>query len=274
MSHATDDGTLQLAYLDVYAQIARVCEGCEARRGALRSAWRAAVRRGRGTPRQVASQQSRSVDQWYRTRLGYAIVIAFRDNGECSGVWSAHPRGGPMLALVQGADKARAAAGFDVMTRVWRRLSVNRSRADDRRGWRTPRRPRRRLGCRRACAPLAAVTTQCDSPITRLLDVIDMQVEVNLLLLPAPGRPLRRDLVGAYCTPMIHSPSTTMLCQSSSRCTVPPSSPAQKWLSASTSAASNTTMRRVIFMEGSSSPCGVRAFHLCRPTARRKAPAP
>src|ERR1700754_2516368 len=46
---------------------------------------------------------------------------------------------------------------------------------------------------------------------------------------------------------MTHSPSTTMLCQSSSGTTEPPSSSAQKLLSASRSAASNTTICRLIF---------------------------
>jgi catechol 2,3-dioxygenase-like lactoylglutathione lyase family enzyme len=50
---------------------------------------------------------------WYRSRLGYEVVIVFRDDGERSGVTMAHPDGGPMLGLVQTPDKARAAAGFD-----------------------------------------------------------------------------------------------------------------------------------------------------------------
>lgn len=55
---------------------------------------------------------TRSID-WYRSRLGYEVVIVFRDRGERTGVSMTHPRGGPMLGLVQSPDKARAAAGFD-----------------------------------------------------------------------------------------------------------------------------------------------------------------
>ena len=54
----------------------------------------------------------RSID-WYRSRLGYQVVIEFRERGERTGVSMAHPNGGPMLSLVRSPDKARAAAGFD-----------------------------------------------------------------------------------------------------------------------------------------------------------------
>jgi len=54
----------------------------------------------------------RSID-WYRSRLGYRVVIVFRDDGQRTGATMAHPDGGPMLGLVQSPDKARAAAGFD-----------------------------------------------------------------------------------------------------------------------------------------------------------------
>src|SRR5918911_5043061 len=52
--------------------------------------------------------------------------------------------------------------------------------------------------------------------------------------------------------PSRHSPSTNTLCQSSSATTVPPSRPAQKALSAARSAASNTMIWRLIFMQCSS----------------------
>jgi catechol 2,3-dioxygenase-like lactoylglutathione lyase family enzyme len=55
---------------------------------------------------------SRSIE-WYRSRLGYEIRMVFQDHGERTGVTMEHPRGGPMLGLVQNPDKARAAAGFD-----------------------------------------------------------------------------------------------------------------------------------------------------------------
>src|SRR5689334_20787897 len=54
----------------------------------------------------------RSID-WYASRLGYQVVIVFRDDGRRAGVTMAHPHGGPMLGLVEAPDKARAAAGFD-----------------------------------------------------------------------------------------------------------------------------------------------------------------
>jgi catechol 2,3-dioxygenase-like lactoylglutathione lyase family enzyme len=54
----------------------------------------------------------RSID-WYGSRLGYQVVIVFRDGGERTGVTMAHPQGGPALGLVQTPDKARASAGFD-----------------------------------------------------------------------------------------------------------------------------------------------------------------
>jgi catechol 2,3-dioxygenase-like lactoylglutathione lyase family enzyme len=54
----------------------------------------------------------RSID-WYSSRLGYRVVIVFRDDGQRTGATIAHPDRGPMLGLVQSPDKARAAAGFD-----------------------------------------------------------------------------------------------------------------------------------------------------------------
>jgi catechol-2,3-dioxygenase len=58
------------------------------------------------------SELQRSID-WYGSRLGYQVVIEFREGGERSGVGLAHPAGGPDLSLVQAPDRARAAAGFD-----------------------------------------------------------------------------------------------------------------------------------------------------------------
>jgi catechol 2,3-dioxygenase-like lactoylglutathione lyase family enzyme len=54
----------------------------------------------------------RSID-WYRSRLGYEVVIVFREGGVRTGVTMAHQGRGPMLGLVHAPDKARAAAGFD-----------------------------------------------------------------------------------------------------------------------------------------------------------------
>lgn len=51
--------------------------------------------------------------EWYGSRLGYHVIVEFREHGQRSGVTLAHPRGGPMLGLVQSPDMARAAAGFD-----------------------------------------------------------------------------------------------------------------------------------------------------------------
>jgi catechol 2,3-dioxygenase-like lactoylglutathione lyase family enzyme len=49
---------------------------------------------------------------WYATRLGYQVVIEFRQSGR-TGVSMTHPNGGPWLGLVLDPDRARAAAGFD-----------------------------------------------------------------------------------------------------------------------------------------------------------------
>ncbi len=51
--------------------------------------------------------------QWYADRLGYRVVIEFRQHGRRAGVTMVHPDGGPWLALVLDPDKARASAGFD-----------------------------------------------------------------------------------------------------------------------------------------------------------------
>jgi hypothetical protein len=82
--------------------------------------------------------------------------------------------------------------------------------------------------------------------VVRCLEVPDVQVEVDLLLRLAVG-PVGGAWFGASWTPNRDWPSTSMLCQSSSRWTVPPSSRAQKELSASRSAASNTTIWRLSF---------------------------
>ena len=54
----------------------------------------------------------RSID-WYGSRLGYRVVIGFRQNGRRTGVSMEHPDGGPGLGLVLAPQKATAAAGFD-----------------------------------------------------------------------------------------------------------------------------------------------------------------
>lgn len=51
--------------------------------------------------------------RWYGSRLGYQVVIEFRDNGKLTGVAMTHPDGGPDLALNLNPDMAKASAGFD-----------------------------------------------------------------------------------------------------------------------------------------------------------------
>jgi uncharacterized protein (UPF0303 family) len=63
---------------------------------------------------------------------------------------------------------------------------------------------------------------------------------------------------------MIHSPSTTMLCQSSSLCISPSSSPAQNWLLASMSLASNTVIRLMTFMSSPRQPVQPETARLAR----------
>jgi catechol 2,3-dioxygenase-like lactoylglutathione lyase family enzyme len=58
------------------------------------------------------SDLDRSIE-WYGSRLGYQVIMVFRDGGDPSGVVMTHPRGGPTLALVRNPEKAQAAAGFD-----------------------------------------------------------------------------------------------------------------------------------------------------------------
>lgn len=50
---------------------------------------------------------------WYASRLGYRVVVEFRNHGRRAGVVMDHAAGGPELSLVLFPDKARAAAGFD-----------------------------------------------------------------------------------------------------------------------------------------------------------------
>lgn len=50
---------------------------------------------------------------WYASRLGYTVVIEFREAGRRSGVSMTHPDGGPELSLSLDPETARAAAGFD-----------------------------------------------------------------------------------------------------------------------------------------------------------------
>ena len=77
------------------------------------------------------------------------------------------------------------------------------------------------------------------------LEVVDPQIEVDLLR--SSLRPLGRYVVGRELNPTFGSPFTSTMCQSSSASTVPPSSRAQKVLSAFKSAASKTTTWRLIF---------------------------
>ena len=55
---------------------------------------------------------ARSLD-WYRSRLGYDVQVEFVEKGRLMGYATAHPNGGPTLALRLDPDRARAAAGFD-----------------------------------------------------------------------------------------------------------------------------------------------------------------
>lgn len=78
------------------------------------------------------------------------------------------------------------------------------------------------------------------------LEIVDPDVEMHLLRRTVG--PLGPNMVRGQLDASRHSPSTKMLCQSSSAATVPPSSPAQKPLSAARSAASSTTIVRETFM--------------------------
>lgn len=51
--------------------------------------------------------------EWYRSRLGYRLVVEFEEQGTRMGVGLNHPNGGPDLGLRLDPDRARAAAGFD-----------------------------------------------------------------------------------------------------------------------------------------------------------------
>jgi catechol 2,3-dioxygenase-like lactoylglutathione lyase family enzyme len=58
------------------------------------------------------SDLDRSIE-WYASRLGYEVVIVFREHGRRAGVSMIHPDGGPGLGLTLDPERARAAAGFD-----------------------------------------------------------------------------------------------------------------------------------------------------------------
>ena len=58
------------------------------------------------------SDLDRSI-QWYGSRLGYQVVIEFREHGRRTGVVMSHSDGGPDLALNLNPDRAKASAGFD-----------------------------------------------------------------------------------------------------------------------------------------------------------------
>jgi len=51
--------------------------------------------------------------EWYGSRLGYRLVVEFREQGRRTGVALEHPDGGPQLSFVENPDRARAGAGFD-----------------------------------------------------------------------------------------------------------------------------------------------------------------
>ena len=51
--------------------------------------------------------------EWYASRLGYQVVIEFREHGRRTGVSMTHPDGGPWLGLMLDPERARASAGFD-----------------------------------------------------------------------------------------------------------------------------------------------------------------
>jgi catechol 2,3-dioxygenase-like lactoylglutathione lyase family enzyme len=50
---------------------------------------------------------------WYGSRLGYQVVIEFRESGRLMGVSMTHPDGGPWLGLTLDPARAKAAAGYD-----------------------------------------------------------------------------------------------------------------------------------------------------------------
>ncbi len=58
------------------------------------------------------SDLDRSIE-WYTSRLGYQVVIEFRERGQRTAVSMTHPNGGPSLGLVLAPERALAAAGFD-----------------------------------------------------------------------------------------------------------------------------------------------------------------
>jgi len=58
------------------------------------------------------SDLDRSIE-WYASRLGYEVVIEFREHGRRTGVSMTHPDGGPWLGLTLDPERAHASAGFD-----------------------------------------------------------------------------------------------------------------------------------------------------------------
>ena len=58
------------------------------------------------------SDLDRSI-RWYGSRLGYQVVIEFRERGRRTGVSMTHPDGGPWLGLTLDPHRAKASAGFD-----------------------------------------------------------------------------------------------------------------------------------------------------------------
>lgn len=58
------------------------------------------------------SDLDRSIE-WYRTRLGYRVVIEWHEHDKLTGVSMEHPNGGPGLGLAHSPERAKASAGFD-----------------------------------------------------------------------------------------------------------------------------------------------------------------
>ena len=58
------------------------------------------------------SDLDRSIE-WDASRLGYQVVIEFRQRGRHAGVSMAHPDGGPALGLTLDPQRAVASTGFD-----------------------------------------------------------------------------------------------------------------------------------------------------------------
>ena len=151
-------------------------------------------------------------------------------------------------------------------------VSVTRGRTDARPGWPTRRTSRRRRGCRRGVVVAAGSGRPAPGPAPRPRRGRRRAGRGAPVAAAGPTGHCGRTWSGACCTPMTQSPSTTMLCQSSSACTVPSSRPAQNALSAAMSAASNTTTRRMIFTRPPVAACVLSAAHADR--GRGDAPHP